>query len=120
MNVDIFINDDRELDVIVCGKGSQQHILALTWETLFIFYVQVIAADAAARKMDITHVWKVPPQIGDDAGFTGNASEHEMLKTAADNCVKQRPLAVRYKIDRNHMPLRRLAIILRKLPEWPL
>ena len=62
VDVDVLVDHVDVFDVVVGRKCCKDHVLAFTLETLLEGDVEMIAADAALREVDIAHARKVAAQ----------------------------------------------------------
>ena len=117
VNVDVHIDDDDLLDVVMAGEGAHHDVLGLAFLAFVDLHIEVVAADAAAREMDVADRREAAAQMRQQRRFARNAAKQQVFEPTTDDGVKHGVLAVRQRGDLDHMALGRLAVILRKLAE---
>src|SRR5690606_25109224 len=119
VDVDIAVDHHHMLDVIVAPERAEDDVLRLALRALVDLHVQVVAAHAAARQVDVTHARETATQVREHGRLPRNAAQQQVLQASADDGMEHRRLAMGDGIDLDHMPLGALAVVLRELAERP-
>ena len=118
VDVDVLIHHHDHLHIVVHGQCTEDDVLRRTFVDFLDLNNQVVAPYATFGQMHIQDIWKNPLHVGEETRFSGDSTQHEVLRATTNDGVKQRGLSVRDGRDFNDKALAFGPIVLCELPKW--